>query len=160
MTVTVVFASESGTTEAIARRIATRLSARLVNVTRASRADFEGCDLLILGAPTYGLGDLPADWEDAMGLLGGADLAGKPVALFGTGDQMTYPDTFVDAMGVLYDAVVARGARPVGDTDTDGYEFTASRAVKAGRFVGLAIDEDCQASLTEGRIARWVGALA
>lgn len=159
MSVTVVYGSESGTTEKIARRIAGPLAARLVSVGRASPADFEGCDLLVLGAPTYGLGDLSSDWEIGIDRLRAANLDGKRVALFGTGDQMTYPDSFVDAMGTLYDEVTARGARVVGETGTDGYDFIASRAVRDGRFVGLALDEDNQAGKTEARIADWLGGL-
>jgi len=159
MTVTIVYGTESGTTEKIARWIATPLSARLVSIGRATQADFEGCDLLVLGAPTYGLGDLSADWESGINRLRGADLGGKTVALFGTGDQITYPDSFVDAMGTLYDEVTARGARVVGTTPTDGYDFIESRAVRDGRFVGLALDEDNQSAQTEGRIARWIGEL-
>jgi flavodoxin I len=159
MTATVIYGTESGTTALVARRIAARLTARLVDVAQAQRDDFESCDLLVLGAPTYGFGDLPTDWEKALGLLRAAGLAGKPVALFGTGDQRTYPDTFVDAIGLLYDEVVARGARVVGFTEIAGYDFTASRAVRDGRFVGLALDEDGQASQTGERIAGWVGEL-
>ncbi|MEO0036437.1 MAG: hypothetical protein RLZZ501_2460, partial [Pseudomonadota bacterium] len=36
----------------------------------------------------------------------------------------------------------------------------ASRAVRDGRFVGLALDEDNQSAETETRIARWLGGLA
>lgn len=159
MTVTLVYGTESGTTEKIARWIGNPLLARLIPVDRATPADFEGCDLLVLGAPTYGLGDLSADWEKGIARLREADLNGRTVALFGTGDQMTYGDSFVDAMGTLYDEVTARGARVVGATSTDGYDFIASRAVREGQFVGLALDEDNQAAQTESRIVRWLEGL-
>jgi len=159
MTVTLVYGTESGTTEKIARWIGNPLLARLVPVARATPTDFEGCDLLVLGAPTYGLGDLSTDWEKGIARLREADLNGRTVALFGTGDQMTYADSFVDAMGTLYDEVTARGARVVGATPTDGYDFIASRAVREGQFVGLALDEDNQAAQTESRIVRWLEGL-
>jgi len=159
MTVTLVYGTESGTTEKIARWIATPLSARLVSVDRATPADFEGCDLLVLGAPTYGFGDLSADWEKGIAHLREANLNGRTVALFGTGDQVSYADSFVDAMGTLYDEVTARGARVVGATPTEGYDFVASRAVREGQFVGLALDQDNQAKQTESRIARWLEGL-
>jgi flavodoxin I len=44
----------------------------------------------------------------------------------------------------------------VGFWPTDGYEHEASLAVKNGKFVGLALDEDNQAELTEERIQKWV----
>lgn len=38
---------------------------------------------------------------------------------------------------------------------TDGYDFNDSKAVRNGKFVGLAIDEDNQADLTESRVENW-----
>ena len=118
-------------------------------------ADFEACDLLVLGTPTYGAGELQADWEEGIDRLGAASLAGKKVALFGLGDQQSYPDTFVDAIGTLYDTVTGLGAEVVGFTDTKGYEFEASTAVRDDRFVGLVLDQDNQAAKSEKRIASW-----
>ena len=36
------------------------------------------------------------------------------------------------------------------------YDFSESKAVKNGKFVGLAIDEDNQSDLTEERVKTWV----
>lgn len=155
MTVHVIYGSDSGRTRAAAGKIAAKLDAKVINISDATAADFEGCDLLVLGSPTYGEGDLQADWESGVDVLGEADLSGKRVALFGLGDQSTYPDSFADAMGTLYDAVVGKGAEVVGFTDTKGYEFEASTAVRDGQFVGLVLDQDNQAGKSEKRIAAW-----
>lgn len=160
MSVTIVFGSDAGCTKAIATRIGKKLNATVLDIKKASAADLEGCSLLILGCPTYGVGDLQADWEERYGVLEDADLANKKVALFGTGDQMTYPDSFVDAVGILYDTVVAKGAKVVGFTETKGYSFSGSQALRDGQFVGLALDEDNQSSKTEGRITEWIKLLA
>ncbi|CCG40497.1 flavodoxin FldA [Magnetospirillum molischianum] len=159
MNVTVIFGSESGTTKAIAKRIAAGLQAKLLDITAAKTADFEQCDLLVLGSPTYGIGDLQTDWEDRIGTLRNATLTGKRVALFGTGDQATYADSFVDAIGILHDIVVEKGAVIVGHTSIEGYDYVASLAERDGRFVGLALDEDGQSSKTEKRIAAWIDQL-
>ncbi len=156
MNVTVIFGSDAGVTKAVAARIAKRMGARLLDVQEARTADYEGCDLLILGSPTYGMGELQTDWDLHLSQLEGADLATRKVALFGTGDQMTYPDSFVDAMGILYDKVVSRGGEVIGFTDTVGYDFSGSTALRDGRFVGLALDEDTQSHLTNGRIDAWL----
>ncbi|WP_096701917.1 flavodoxin FldA [Magnetospirillum sp. 15-1] len=156
MNVTVIFGSDAGATKEVASRIAKRIGARLLDVQEARTADYEGCDLLILGGPTYGMGELQTDWDLYINQLKGADLLSRKVALFGTGDQMTYPDSFVDAMGILYDKVVARGAEVIGFTDTAGYDFSCSTALRDGRFVGLALDEDTQSNLTNGRIDAWL----
>lgn len=155
MTVHVIYGSDSGRTKAAAGKIAAKLGGEVIHVSDATTADFENCDLLVLGSPTYGEGDLQADWESGIDVLAEADLAGKKVALFGLGDQNTYPDSFVDAMGTLYDAIVAKGAEVVGFTDTKGYEFEVSAAVRDGQFVGLVLDQDNQAGKSEKRIASW-----
>ncbi len=159
MTTTIIFGSDGGTTQGIASRIAKKTAGKAVDVTTSTSHDFEDCDLLILGIPTYGEGDLQSDWEDNLDKLKSADISGKKVALFGTGDQETYPETFIDAMGVLYDQVVAQGAVVVGFTETDGYAFTKSGAERNGRFVGLALDEDNQSGQTGKRITTWVNQL-
>jgi flavodoxin I len=159
MSVNVIFGSDAGATRAVASRIAKRVQGRAVDIKVATVADFEGCSLLILGVPTYGAGDLQADWEANFDKLTSAKLAGKKVALFGTGDQMNYPDSFVDAMGILYDQVVELGATVIGSTDTAGYDYTASKAERDGRFIGLVLDEDGQSSRTEKRITEWIGGL-
>ena len=106
MSVTVIYGSDGGTTRSVASRIAKRLEAKTVDIKSARPADLEGCSLLVLGVPTYGDGTLQADWEDNIETLRSARLANKKVAIFGLGDQETYPESFVDAMGILYDEVV------------------------------------------------------
>jgi flavodoxin I len=157
MTIRVIYGSDTGSTRQAAETIVARLpEARAIDVKSATTGDFEGCDLLILGSSTCGLGDLQEDWEEGLKRLGDAKLDHARVALFGTGDQATYGDSFVDALGTLYDTVTAKGATVVGFTDTAGYHYTASTAEREGRFVGLVIDNDNQGELTRKRIEAWV----
>jgi flavodoxin I len=83
-------------------------------------------------------------------------IAGKKVALFGLGDQVLYPDHFVDTLGYLKEFVDKKGAQLVGKWPVDGYEFTDSEGVIDGMFVGLALDEDQQPELTPSRVEAWV----
>jgi flavodoxin I len=76
--------------------------------------------------------------------------------VFGLGDQMSFPDTFVDAMAVLADNAVKAGAKLVGRRPADGYDCSGSAALRDGQFVGLPLDEDNQPQLTGSRIAEWV----
>jgi flavodoxin I len=156
MTVNIIYGSDAGATKGIAARIAKKINGKVIDVAKATQADFEECDLLILGVPTYGEGDLQSDWEDNLHTLKAANLASKKVALFGTGDQGNYPDSFVNALGILYDQVVAQGAVVIGFTEADGYTHTRSTAQRDGRFVGLVLDEDTQASQTAKRITAWI----
>lgn len=159
MATTLIYGSDSGATRAVANKIAKKIPVKLVDIKKATPADFEDCDLLILGIPTYGGGELQVDWEERLDVMKEANLAGKKVALFGLGDQATYPDTFLDAMGALYDAVLDEGAEVVGYADNEDFEFDASTALRDGRFVGLALDQDNQSSKSDKRIAAWIARL-
>ena len=159
MIVNVIFGSDGGATKGVAAKISKKAQGKSIDIKAATRADFENCDLLILGSPTYGDGTLQTDWEENIDKLREANLAGKKVALFGTGDQATYPDSFVDAMGILYDEVTEKGATVIGFTDTAGYDYTGSTAERDGRFVGLALDQDGQSGMTEKRVTAWLASL-
>ncbi len=75
-----------------------------MNIKKASVDDLLNYDVLILGSPTYGDGELPGlttgnqneSWEEFLPTLSGADFSGKTVALFGLGDQVGYGDNFVE----------------------------------------------------------------
>lgn len=159
MIVNVIFGSDGGATKGVAAKISKKAQGKSIDIKAATRADFENCDLLILGSPTYGDGTLQTDWEENIDKLREANLAGKKVALFGTGDQATYPDSFVDAMGILFDEVTEKGATVIGFTDTAGYDYTGSTAERDGRFVGLALDQDGQSGMTEKRVTAWLASL-
>ena len=88
--------------------------------------------------------------------LDGCDFSGKPVALFGLGDQEQYPDHVLSAMMDLYESFHSAGAVLVGGSSIEGFEFNSSRAVKEGRFVGLALDQHLQHLPTDQRIDNWL----
>lgn len=160
MKVTVIYGSDNGNTRAAATQIAAKLGGEVIDVALAEARNFEQNDLLILGTATYGFGDLQNDWDAKLSELKAANLKGKKVAVFGLGDQASYTDTFVDGMGHLYDAVNEAGATVIGATATDGYDFAESHAVREGKFVGLALDEDNQAGETTERITAWTALLS
>ena len=153
----IIYGSSTGNTEKAAEMIAEKIEKSIVrNITDTDVAFIEGCDLLILGTSTWGTGDLQDDWESGVKILREADLSGKKVALFGFGDQESWGDSFVDGMGTLYNVIDEKGAELIGRWSTEGYSYESSTAVVAGGFVGLALDEDNQADMTEERINKWV----
>ena len=163
----IFFGTDTGRTRLVAKQIAKKLGAAAaapVNIGRSTLADFLAYDRLIVGSPTLGDGELPGtstglsqpSWEEFLPQLAAADLSGKTIAIFGLGDQQKYPNEFVDAIGLLHDAFVARGARIVGRWPVAGYEFKASQAVADDHFFGLALDQHWQASLSESRIDTWL----
>lgn len=153
-----LYSSTTGKTAKVANRIADMLPAlvhEVRDVATVGSQDIVPFNALILGLPTYATDELPEAWERFFDGLGDKGLRGKLVAVFGLGDQAQYPRRFQDAMGLLYDRLVACGAQFVGAWSTDGYRFDASKAVDRGSFVGLAIDVDNQAEETDARIRRW-----
>src|SRR3546814_30218 len=48
---------------------------------------------LIIGCPTWDIGELQSDWDRVYNHLGDTRLDGQTIALFGCGDASGYPDT-------------------------------------------------------------------
>lgn len=157
MSTAIFFASSTGNTEEIAEKISKELGD--IEVFDLSGTDVENInnyDKLILGGSTWGEGELNDDWEDSWDDFTNIDLSNKTVALFGLGDQESYGDEFCNALGQIYEQVKSSGAKIVGFTSTDGYDFDESTAQIDDKFVGLVIDEDNQSDLTDERIKSWV----
>ncbi|RCU52543.1 MULTISPECIES: flavodoxin [Corallincola] len=168
----IFFGTDTGNTRKVAKQIFNSLGAEVadkpLNINRIDADTLLSYDVLILGTPTLGEGQLPGlssecqteSWEEFMPNFDELDLEGKKVALYGLGDQVNYPDEFVDALGELYDAVDECGAEVIGSWPTDGYTFNESQAVdEDGRFVGLVLDNDNQSDLTADRVATWLAQL-
>lgn len=157
------FGTQTGNTQTIAEMIQKELGGdsvvELFDISGADSSDFTEYNCLIIGCPTWNVGELQADWEGFYDELDNIDFSGKKVAYFGPGDQVGYSDNFQDAMGILEEKISERGGTTVGYWSIDGYDFNESKAVKNGKFVGLALDEDNQSELTEGRIKTWVAQL-
>ncbi len=157
----IFYGSSTGQTEMVAEKLQQLFgeeNADLLNVDMASEKDLEHYPYLILGTPTWGIGEMQDDWEDFAEILDKADLKGKKVALFGLGDQDTYPDSFADGVGMLFDRINAR-TEVVGAWPKAGYIFHESEALRGNQFVGLILDQENQASKTIERLEKWVEGL-
>ena len=154
------FGSTTGNTQDIAERIQEAFGGddvvTLHEISEVEEDDFSNYENIIIASPTWDIGQLQSDWEGYYPELDEIDFSGKKVAYFGTGDQEGYADNFQDAMGILESKISELGGKTVGYWSTDGYEFNESQAVRNGKFVGLALDEDNQADLTDERISDWV----
>ena len=132
----------------------------LFDISRTEAGDFANYDCVIIGCPTWNVGQIQDDWESFYdNELDSIDFSGKKVAYFGEGDQIGYADSFQDAMGMLEEKIAELGGETVGYWATEGYDYSESKAVRDGKFVGLALDEDNQSELTEERIKTWVAQL-
>ncbi|MEH6875733.1 MAG: flavodoxin [Candidatus Competibacter sp.] len=153
------YATDTGNTRKVAKMIKKQFDEgeiELFNVKGATTENLTACDALIFGTPTLGDGELPETLTEFLPTLESVDLSGKTVALYGLGDQVGYPDEFVDALGILYKKLKKMGVRFVGSWSAEGYEFTKSKALRDGEFVGLVLDQDNQADLTEERLEEWL----
>ncbi len=114
-------------------------------------------DFLIFGIPTWDYGELQEDWEEIWDEMDSIDFSGKKIAIYGMGDQVGYPEWFLDAMGYLHSKLVHRGAIPCGYWPRAGYVFEASKALTPDEqyFVGLALDDETEFQLSEARIQQW-----
>jgi flavodoxin I len=167
----IFFGTDTGNTRRVAKEISTMLgvglAAKPVNVRTASVEDLLKYEVLILGAPTYGEGELPGlqtgnateSWAEFLPKLKGHDFTGKTVAIYGLGNQKGYPSDFVSAMFYLYQAFKECGATLIGGWTTEGYKFKASKAVLDDVFVGLPLDHENQKELTNERLQSWLNTL-
>ncbi len=155
------FGSTTGNTEDVAQMLADGLGHQLVamhDIAVDGVAPAVEYEQLIMGIPTWDFGELQEGWLELWPELEAMDLTGKQVALFGLGDQLGYGEWFLDAMGLLHDLLLSRGATLHGYTSVEGFSFEASKALTPDetQFVGLAIDEDGQHGETDERVQRWV----
>ena len=126
--------------------------------------DIKNYDLIIIGASTIGA----ENWEDTSDdnewsrldlEMRKQDLSNKYIAFFGLGNQVLYPDHFVDVLGVFEEEYQNMKVHVIGKWPTDGYRFTDSKGEKNGMFYGLAIDEDNEGELTEEKAKKWAAQL-
>lgn len=167
----IFFGTETGTTRLIAKKIHKKLGDALadkpVNVNRSTAADLMRYDALILGIPSYGVGELPGldcgcmehNWAEFFTAQGLPDLKGKRVALFGLGAQERYADRFASSLFALYEKILACGGEIIGEWPAEGYSFEHSAALVDGRFVGLVLDQRTQGMHTETRIEQWLAVI-
>lgn len=160
MKTAIFYGSSTGNTKGVAEIIASKLNADIYDVADNPTDHISSYECLILGTSTWGSGDLQDDWETFIQSLAKTDLNNKTVALFGLGDSSSFPDTFVNGMGEIYQIIKDKGCRITGMVDSSEYDFEESLANIGDKFVGLALDEDNEGSLTSERIDKWIKDLA
>merc|ERR1719460_2836056 len=166
MSVGLYFSTTTGNTETVAGYIAEKTGiGEATDIADADAGEIAGHDALIVGAPTWHTGAdterSGTSWDEWLyNELPNIDLTGKKVAIFGVGDSASYSDNFCDATGELYDCFTAQGAKVFGMTASDdGFDYTESKGVVDGKFVGQVFDEDNYYDASEERAGAWVDQL-
>lgn len=166
----IFFGTSTGNTSTIAGYIASEFGddadepIEIDEIQGSVAKKFAEYDALVVGTPTWNTG---ADtersgtgWDEIYyGELQDLDLAGKKVAVFGLGDQISYSENFADATGELHDVFENLGCKMLGYTSQEGYEHTASKSIRGDKFCGLLCDEINQDDLSEERVKHWVDQL-
>lgn len=158
----IFYGSSTGNTRTIAELLHQELAGLAddpVDIADASLEDMMAYDVLLLGIPTWDVGEMQEDWAEVSEELPGLDWSGKRVAVFGCGDQNGYPENFGDALGLLWDLIEPKGAELIGLWPTDGYEFESSVALKDDKFLGMIADFENQEPLNEERVKAWAAQL-
>ena len=100
-------------------------------------------DNIIIGCPTWHIGELQEDWESVFTIYEKLDFKGKTGAFFGCGDQVGYPGNFLDAIGMLAKPFMENGGKLIGKCSRDNYDFQGSVALDADdKLLGLGLDYD------------------
>ena len=154
----IFYSFSSGKTQSVAERIIREFGENIEinDIEEIKGSKFFEYDLILIGVSTWFGGGLPDAWEDFLPEFKKADFRNKSVAIFGLGNQQGYPENFGDAISVIVDLLEPKGARIIGFTSTEGYDFEASKSIRNNKFMGLMIDEETQPELTSGRIKNWV----
>ncbi|WP_027671958.1 flavodoxin FldB [Rheinheimera baltica] len=161
MKIGLFYGSTTCYTEMVAEKIQALIGADTVelnNIKQVSLSQMAQYDILILGLSTWDFGEIQEDWEAHWDDISGVDLSGKIIAIYGMGDQLGYAEWFIDAVGMLHDAIAPQPAVRIGYWPAAGYDFIASKALTEDGelFYGLALDDENQYDLTDARLNDWV----
>lgn len=154
----IFYGSVTGTTAAIASRIAKMLNvdpADVHNVAESAPSDIAPYKILIFGTSTWGDGEMDDSWLDFSDGVEELDLHGRKIALFGCGDE-TMSDTFCSGVGKLYHRLEKTGAEFIAPYDTVGYTFNHTDSMLDNDLaVGLLLDEVNHPEATDIRLRGW-----
>lgn len=131
------------------------------SLDKISVEDLKSHDQYIIGCSTVGSAtwhseDNKDPWPHFIEELDEVGMEGKTAAIFGLGDQIRWPQHFVDGMAIIHEELNKRGAKTIGKWPVEGYEHEESEAQDGNFFCGLALDQDQQEEKTEERVEKWV----
>jgi len=165
--VVLLFWGKGGNVERAARKVYKMFDPEIIDIFDVASFDISNLHkykLLILGGATVGAEtwmDVKDDneWNVFFRSVEDMDLSGHYCAFFGLGDQVLYPDHFVDALGIFKKEMSLTNVKIIGEWPSDGYDFTDSDGYDGKMFFGLALDEDRQEEKTAERARRWTDQL-
>lgn len=161
--IALIYWPKNGNVEKSGQKMVEKLGENKVDVFTITSVDpgtLSGYKLLIIGNSTVGADNWEdthkSRWYEFFPKLENIDLSNTFVAIYGLGDQVLYPDNFVDGIITIQEELSKSNAKFIGRWPTDGYEHTDSKSIDGDEFLGLALDEDQQAELSDERISKWL----
>ncbi|GAF03037.1 flavodoxin [Saccharicrinis fermentans] len=163
----IFYGPEKGSVAKVANMIADELgkdTTDIIPIKNCNPTAFKDYHKLIFGISTLGRTNWDSehkddDWDQFFTQLKNVNWDSKQVAIYGLGDQINYPDHFVDAIGWLYERLKALNVDIVGAVDDQGYHYNESEALIKGQFMGLPLDEDNESEKSPSRIEQWTSQL-
>ena len=160
MKMAIVYGSTTGNTEMAAEKIRDELAPwvdHFGDIAEMEPNDLMGYSVLLLGVPTWNIGEFQYDWEAFLPNMTGLDFSGVNIGLFGMGDSFGFPDNFLDALGLLWKELQTMGKPElIGKWPTSGYTFTESVGLHdPDHFLGLGLDEENEPDRHEARVKGW-----
>lgn len=164
MKVGIFYSTSTGNTEEIAGIIKEKLGDECPDdpkdIAESTASDLTSYDTVVIGAPTWNTGAdderTGTDMDNFLYELDDVSLEGRAVACFGLGDSDSYREYFCDALEEVHDRMATTGAKMIGYVDTDYLDFDESKAVRNGKFLGLAVDNvNGDVSEVEEYIGKW-----
>ncbi|MCM1075733.1 MAG: flavodoxin [Bacteroides sp.] len=157
----IFYGSTTGTTLEVAQEIASQINVApqdIHDVADTAPSAVGDYDVLIIGASTWGAGDLQDDMANFIDGIQSMDLEGKEVAIFGCGDD-SMADTFCNSVGEIYHRLHDTHATFIAPFNNDGYSYKHSESDVHGMIVGLCIDNVNHAGDTKKRVEEWCKAV-
>ncbi|MCD5407441.1 MAG: flavodoxin [Desulfotomaculum sp.] len=115
-----IYGSTTGNTEQVADVVSKGLSSAswdvtVKNVAEVDMGEIADYELVVLGCPTWGDGELEESFIEFHANMDEATFKDKKVAVFGPGDSELYPDTFCVAVTMLESKLNECGAKLVAE---------------------------------------------
>ncbi len=163
----IFYGPEKGSVAKVAGIIAHELggdTTDLIPIKACDPSALGSYDKLIFGISTLGRSNWDSDhedddWDIFFTHLKEISWKDKQVAIYGLGDQINYPDHFVDAIAWLYERLKALKVDIAGQVIDEGYTYNESEAVIEGEFMGLPLDEDNEPEKTRERVKNWLSGI-
>jgi flavodoxin I len=167
--IAVVFWPRKGSVEKNAKRIINQIGHDHVDLIPLKDLDPDrllNYSMLLFGCSTVGADSWRNAWTGNQWFKffvkmknQNTSLKGKKAAIFGLGDQILYPEHFVNEMIEIKKEIESHGADVIGQWPATGYENTGSESIEGAYFIGLALDEQNQPELSQERIKVWLNEL-